>query len=213
LKRQPEFPRIRAEELIRENTALSGSLRWQPLYGDGSERTFYRVATQKESLILIWSPPGDETFPNENDSYVHIGQHLLQKGVPVPEIYGYYRSEGLTLVEDLGSVHLQDAVVSDAKRLTALYGQAIDVLLTMQVRATEGLKTRHCFDTSVYNQQFIIERELEYFRWSFLVGALGLEIDFLTMWNKTFPFWRRKRERETDSCFSFIEIFSHVILC
>ena len=177
MKRQPEFPRIRAEELIRENTALSGSLRWQPLYGDGSERTFYRVATQKESLILIWSPPGDETFPNENDSYVYIGRHLRQKGVPVPEIYGYYRSEGLTLVEDLGSVHLQDAVVPGAERLTSLYGQAIDVLLEMQVRATEGLETRHCFDTSVYNQQFIIERELEYFRWSFLVGALGLEID------------------------------------
>ncbi|RLA91041.1 MAG: hypothetical protein DRG34_02615 [Deltaproteobacteria bacterium] len=177
LKRQPEFPKSRAEELIRENTVLSGSLRWQPLHGDGSERTFYRVASQKESLILIWSPPGDETFPNENDSYVYLGRHLLQKGVPVPEIYGYHRSEGLTLVEDLGSVHLQDAVVADAERLPAHYGQAIDVLLKMQVRATEGLETRHCFDTSVYNQQFIIERELEYFRWSFLVGALGLEID------------------------------------
>ena len=174
----PDFPKARAEDLIREHTTPRGSLRWQPLHGDGSERTFYRVATQKESLILIWSPPGDETFPNENDSYVYIGRHLRQKGVPVPEIYGYYRSEGLTLVEDLGSVHLQDAVVPGAERLTSLYGQAIDVLLKMQIQATEGLETRHCFDTSVYNQQFIIERELEYFRRSFLVGALGLEIDF-----------------------------------
>ena len=135
------------------------------------------MATQKQSVILIWSPPGDETFPNENDSYVYMGRHLRQKGVPVPEIYGYYRSEGLTLVEDLGSIHLQDAVVANAERLTALYGQAIDVLLEMQLRAIGGLETRHCFDTSVYNQKFIIERELEYFRWSFLVGALGLEID------------------------------------
>ncbi|NIQ87973.1 MAG: hypothetical protein GWN93_02345, partial [Deltaproteobacteria bacterium] len=119
MKKKPEFPKSRAEELVRENSALSGSLRWQPLHGDGSERTFYRVATQKESLILIWSPPGDETFPNENDSYVYIGRHLRQKGVPVPEIFGYYRSEGLTLVEDLGSVHLQDLVVSGAEGLTA----------------------------------------------------------------------------------------------
>ena len=177
MKGQPEFPKPRAEELVRENSELSGSLRWQPLYGDGSERTFYRVSSQKESLILIWSPPGDETFPNENDSYVYFGRHLRQKGVPVPEIFGYYRSEGLTLVEDLGSVHLQDLVVSGAERFTALYGQAIDVLLEMQVRATEDLETRHCFDTSLYDPQFIIERELEYFRWSFLEGALGLEID------------------------------------
>jgi len=177
LKGKLEFPKERAEELIREHTTLSGSLRWRPLYGDGSERTFYRVASQKESWILIWSPPGDETFPNENDSYVYFGRHLRQKGVPVPEVYGYYRSEGLTLVEDLGSIHLQDAVKSNAERLTTLYGKAIDVLFEMQLRATEGLETRHCFDTSVYNQQFIIERELEYFRRSFLVGALGLEIE------------------------------------
>ena len=177
MKGRAEFPKSLAEQFVRENSALSGSLRWQLLHGDGSERTFYRVATQKESLILIWSPPGNETFPNENDSYVYIGRHLRQKGVPVPEILGYYRSEGLTLIEDLGSVHLQDLVVSGAQSLPSLYGQALDVLLKIQVRATEDLETRHCFDTSVYDQQFIIERELEYFRWSFLEGALGLEID------------------------------------
>lgn len=177
MKGHPDFPKTRAEQLIRENTALSESLRWEQLHGDGSERTFYRVTTQKESLILIWSPPGNETFPSESDSYVYMGRHLRQKGVPVPEIFGYYRSEGLTLVEDLGSTHLQDLVVSGSERLTSLYGQAIDMLLQMQVRAAEDLETRHCFDTSTYDQQFIIERELEYFRRSFLEGALGLQID------------------------------------
>ena len=171
------FPKKRAEELIRENTQLRGSLRWQPLHGDGSERACYRVSDHKESLVIIWSPFENQKFPNENDSYVYMGKHLLDKGIPVPEIYGYSRAEGLTLLQDLGSVHLQDEVKSDEGRLISLYHQAVELLLNMQIHATEDLDTSHCFDTPAYDPQFVIRRELEYFRWSFLEGALELELD------------------------------------
>ena len=175
---QPEFPKSRAEKLIREASGLRGALQWQPLHGNGSERSFHRVVSQQESLILVWSPPKDMDFPNENDSYVYMAEHLRRKSIPVPKILGYYRSEGLTLVEDLGLVHLQDVVKSAPDRMVDLYQQAIDLLLRMQVRGAEDLDTRQCFDTPVYDQRFIIERELEYFRLNFLVGALRLEVDW-----------------------------------
>ena len=171
------FPKTRAEELIREYTELDGPFRWEPLHGDGSERAFYRVTDRKGSLVLVWCPLEDQRFPNENDSYVYVGEHLLKRGIPVPEIYGYSRSEGLTLLEDLGPVHLQDAVQSANERLIVLYRQAIELLLKLQAEATQDLDTSHCFDTPVYDSPFIIRRELEYFRWSFLEGALALEID------------------------------------
>ena len=177
LKRQPELPKTRAEDLIKENTQLRGPFHWEPLQGDGSERAFYRVSDRKVSLVLVWSPLVDQRFPNENDSYVYLGNHLLEKGIPVPEIYGYLRAEGLTLLEDLGSVHLQDAVQSTDDRLIGLYRQAVELLLRMQTAATQGLDTSHCFDTPVYDPPFIIRRELEYFRLNFLEGALGLEIN------------------------------------
>jgi len=106
-----------------------------------------------------------------------MGRHLLNKGIPVPEIYGYSRPEGLTLLEDLGSVHLQEAVQGAEERLIGLYGQAVELLLEMQAKATQDLDTSHCFDTPVYDPPFIVRHELEYFRWSFLEGALELEID------------------------------------
>jgi len=177
LSRRASFPKGRAEELIRENTQLSGPFRWQPLHGDGSERAFCRVSDRKGSLILVWRPIEDSRFPNENDSYVYMGRHLLNKGIPVPEIYGYSRPEGLTLLEDLGSVHLQEAVQGAEERLIGLYGQAVELLLEMQAKATQDLDTSHCFDTPVYDPPFIVRHELEYFRWSFLEGALELEID------------------------------------
>ena len=178
LKRQPEFPKRRAEKLIREETGLKEALQWQTLHGDGSERSFHRVVGQQESLILVWSPPNDLGFPNENDSYVYMAEHLRRKNIPVPRILGYYRAEGLTLVEDLGSIHLQDVVRSATEEIPALYQQAIELLIRMQVRGAEDLDTSQCFDTPVYDQDFIIERELEYFRSSFLVGALGLEVNW-----------------------------------
>ena len=171
------FPRIRAEDLIIEKTRLRGPFHWESLHGDGSQRSFYRVSGGKGSLVVAWSPLEDQRFPNENDSYVYMGGHLLNKGIPVPEIYGYSRSDGLTLLEDLGSVHLQEAVQSAEESLIGLYRQAVELLLKMQAKATKDLDTSHCFDTTLYDPPFIIRRELEYFRWSFLERALGLEID------------------------------------
>ena len=178
MNKQPEFPKSQAEKLIREASGLRGTLQWQPLHGDGSERSFHRVVSQQESLILVWSPLKDMNFPNENDSYVYMAEHLHRKSIPVPKILGYHRSEGLTLVEDLGSVHLQDAFRSGTDRVVDLYHQAIELLLNMQVRGAEDLDTRQCFDTPVYDQGFIIERELEYFRLHFLLEPLGLEVDW-----------------------------------
>ena len=177
MPRPASFPKSSAEKLIRENTQFSGPFLWEQLYGDGSERVFHRVSDGKGSLVVVWSPLKDQRFPNENDSYVYMGKHLLNKGIPVPEIYGYSRPEGLTLLEDLGSVHLQQAVQSADENVTALYHQAIELLFRMQAHATDDLDTRNCFDTPFYDPPFILKRELQYFQWSFLEGALQLEID------------------------------------
>ena len=177
MPRPTSFPKSSAEKLILENTQFRGPFLWEQLYGDGSERVFHRVSHGKGSLVVVWSPLKDQRFPNENDSYVYMGQHLLNKGIPVPEIYGYSRPEGLTLLEDLGSVHLQQAVRSADENVTALYHQAIELLFRMQMHATEDLDTRNCFDTPFYDPPFILKRELQYFQWSFLEGALQLELD------------------------------------
>ncbi len=177
MTRRAEFPKSRAEELIRKETGMNGPFAWEILHGDGSDRIFYRIVIQNNSLVVLWSPLDNDQFPHENDSYVYMGKHLYQRGIPVPKIHAYWRSEGLTLMEDLGSLHLQEAVGLAKAESTGLYHQAVELLLQMQAGATEDLDTNYCFDTPVYDPSFIVERELEYFHRSFLVGALGLESD------------------------------------
>ena len=169
--------RERAENLIRKETFLSPPFRWEPLHGDGSDRTFYRLFTSETTFVLLWSPPADNRSPNENDSYVYMGRHLERRGIPVPKIFGYWRDEGLVLLEDLGSIHLQDAVrPGRASQVEGLYKQAADVLIRIQVQASEGLDTGQCFDTPLYSPDFVMERELRYFYQSFVREALGMKI-------------------------------------
>jgi aminoglycoside/choline kinase family phosphotransferase len=171
----------RAEHLIREEAGLEGPFRWQPLHGDGSDRVFYRVFWGAETLVVCWCPPGTERFPNENDSYVYMGRHLQNRGTPVPRILAYSRPEGMIVMEDLGSVNLQEALARDRGALENLYGQAIEILLQMQVRASEDLDTEYCFDTPVYDSSFVMHRELRYFHESFMQAALGLGIPWEQM--------------------------------
>jgi aminoglycoside/choline kinase family phosphotransferase len=169
--------RERAETLIRKETGVSPPFGWEPLHGDGSDRTFYRLFTSDATFVLLWSPPADDRSPNENDSYVYMGRHLERNGILVPKIFGYWREEGLVLLEDLGSVHLQDVVrAGGASQAEGLYQQAADVLIRIQVQASEGLDTGRCFDTPCYSPDFVMERELRYFFRSFVRDALGLEI-------------------------------------
>jgi len=169
--------RERAETLIRKESLASPPFRWEPLHGDGSDRTFYRLFTSETTFVLLWSPSAGHRSPNENDSYVYMGRHLDGHGIPVPKIFGYWRDEGLVLLEDLGSIHLQDAVSpGSASQLEGLYKQAADLLIRMQLEASEGLDTRQCFDTPLYSPDFVLERELRYFYQSFVRDALGVKI-------------------------------------
>ena len=47
---------------------------------------------------------------SEFDSFVSIGHHLHEKGLPVPEIFLSDRFSGLVFMEDLGDMHLEDVV-------------------------------------------------------------------------------------------------------
>ncbi len=150
----------------------------QPLAGDGSDRSFFRLLGSP-TKVLLWHPyaPGGEV--NENDSYFHIGRHLRARGAPAPEIYHYCREEGWMLLEDLGDISLEAFLKgqSGAGQIRFWYRQALEILVRMQIDGLEGFCTAWCFDTPVVDGPFLKERECLYFVRSFLNGCLGLKVD------------------------------------
>ena len=157
-----------------------GILAWSELKGDGSDRTWHRVSLGKTSVIMVDHGPPPEDRTCEADSFVDIGQHLLNKGVPVPHIYGYDRPAGLVALEDLGDLHLQTVVrrTGDQVELLAHYKAVIDLLVHMAIEGAKGFNLAFTYQTPYYDRHLILEKEARYFVTAFLNEYKGLRTDF-----------------------------------
>ncbi|MBU0966385.1 MAG: phosphotransferase [Proteobacteria bacterium] len=144
--------------------------------GDGSDRSFYRIRIEAgRSLIGVFPSPTSARGMEEQAAAFRIGVHLHDKVVPVPEIAGYDKKNGLLLFEDLGNLHLQ-AVVREARlfaEVEPLYRQAIDGLIRFQLEGAQNFDTRFCWDTPRYDMPLMLSRESDYFRLSFCRDYMG----------------------------------------
>jgi aminoglycoside/choline kinase family phosphotransferase len=93
-----------------------------PLRVEASHRSFYRIQTNRRSLVLMDSPPSLE----RNTQFTILAQVFHEQGLAVPEILAQEDELGLFLLTDLGSTHLED-LYGSAKQEAAL-AAAIDAL-------------------------------------------------------------------------------------
>ena len=152
------------------------NFRFDPLPGDGSHRAFWRISAGegKRSFIAMANPPETEDRARENKAYVMIGRHLRQKGIPLPVIHEDDLARGWFIMEDLGSLNLQDAVHS-AEDPVPLYEKVLEHLFQLQIRGGEGFDASWCSQTERYDRTVMLKFEAHYFRDAFLGGFLGYE--------------------------------------
>ena len=105
----------------------------KPVNSDASFRSFSRVYdNKKKSYILMDSPPEKE----DNEQFVMISGMLLKMGIPSPRIIKKDLQAGLLLLSDLGQQTLLDKNISTPKKLNQFYGEAINILFSIQ---TQGM--------------------------------------------------------------------------
>jgi aminoglycoside/choline kinase family phosphotransferase len=152
---------------------------------DGSTRRFWRLSKNDGPFCIVAAPAGKENNElAESASAWKIGNHLREKGVPVPELYGWDKSTGVLLFEDLGDIRLHDIVARKKNFQVQLddsaghyYQTALEHLATMQYRGAEGFDELWCWDTARYDSRLMMEKESEYFLRAFWLGLLGHEVD------------------------------------
>jgi hypothetical protein len=165
--------------LVEKAGQISGSFekaRITNVFGDGSDRRFFRIFHGTSSLIGLISPRVKKDSTDENDSYLLIGNHLFSKRLPVPQILYADAGEGRFLLEDAGDLHLQTFVRTRRTRLESIYNHVVAMLGELHRKAPRGFEPEFCFDSPLYDPAFVYKRELEYFRKYFINGFLGLEI-------------------------------------
>lgn len=154
------------------------------LSGDGSSRRFWRLAFANGARAILIAPENTEAkWLREAAAVWHIGRHLRNHGVALPELYGFESASGVLLCEDLGSTHLQTIAAAteysspeSVERLRHLYRQTLEILATMQCRGAVGFDCGWCWDTERYDRQVMLERESGYFLRAFWQGLLGQQV-------------------------------------
>ncbi len=128
-------------------------LRLTRLAGDGSDRRYWRAEFRDESgagrrfvvmdLINVKNVVSSEEvtlYHPEDDElpFLNIHRFLDRLGIPIPGVHIYDREKGILLLDDLGDTLLLDAATGDPAQRRALYGQAVDIMVDMHVRATRN---------------------------------------------------------------------------
>ena len=98
----------------------------EPASNDASFRRYFRIKTNKKSLIIMDAPPDKEDI----SSFLAIGRKLHRDDIRVPNVYESNSKLGFILMEDFGKTTYGDALT--LKNSDELYKNALSTLETIQ---------------------------------------------------------------------------------
>lgn len=163
---------------VESNTDIYPVQRIIPLAGDGSDRRFFNIEGINGSCILIVHPPVSELIRRENNAFAAFSRHLFKLKLPVPKLHAEDQTLGWFLAQYLGNLHVQDIVAryKNVSFLKTLYNKIIALLIDFHARTSENFDSTLCLEGDMYDPCFVMEKELEYFRKSFLKAFLSLNV-------------------------------------
>ncbi len=140
------------------------------LPGQGSTRKYFRITySNKDSYIVTTHPSkhsGEITSMTIEPpmDFIEVQRFFKNSGLPVPDLYGYAKSEGILIQEDLGDETLlkRIRITTSRKDLFQWFTQAIDILLLLQqsaLKISPSEKTslfffQRTFDVSLMKKEF-----------------------------------------------------------
>lgn len=101
--------------------------------GDASFRRYFRQPLHNGSVIAVDAPPEKEN----SEPFVRIARQWHARGVKVPGVLHVDMGQGFMALEDFGNDMLLPAL--NEKSVDALYAQAIDQLIHLQLQPAENL--------------------------------------------------------------------------
>lgn len=132
----------------------------------GSDRRFFRLAHGRRTAVVLSQPGGGW----ELDSYVEIARFLGRFRAGAPEIYAFDRDQGIILMEDLGDLHLEDALREASPAETeSHYSRALDILVELETSVTESMLREGLLRERIFDEKTLLG-ETAYFMREFIEG-------------------------------------------
>jgi len=136
---------LKLVEAVYRKWSNSKPLSIVPLPESGSYRTYYRIQSEKGTVLGVHN--GDK---RENQAFIYLSNHLKKTGNLVPQVLYADLENHTYFEEDLGNVTLFDHLGTIRKRsctdeeIMAMYRNVIDAMPGLQIRAYEGLDYSQC---------------------------------------------------------------------
>lgn len=175
------------------------SLYISPIAGDGSDRRFFRIKLDSKSFILMYALPDNPFRLRENEAFSYFSTYLASHGISVPRIYHSDPSRGFFILEDLGNLSLHTYILKNPGSRHTAFKKAVRLLAQFHNLDGNEVDSRFFIDTEHYNPPFVLERELEYFRKSFLCDFLGLPASWNSLKDDFFRLSELAGTEETTS--------------
>jgi hypothetical protein len=157
---------------------------------DASFRSYLRLETDSQSLIVMDAPPEHDTC----DRFITIAKRLRVSGLNAPEIVASNLKDGFLLLTDFGSLDCLSQLSPQSEG--QLYRDALAALLTMQIKADKA-------DLPDYDEAFLL-RELDLFHDWFLIELLGIELNTSQQ-----SIWQETRQMLVDNALGQPQVFVH----
>ena len=147
-----------------------------PIAASGSSRKYYRIVTDKRTLIGTYSENTEE-----NEAFLTFSKHFHDLGLNVPEVFTVNESKTCYLQSDFGDdnlfAHVQKSLMAGGfgENVIQFYKQALKHLVKLQVLGHKGLDYSKAYPTERFDRQAIID-DLNYFKYYFVKPHE--EIDF-----------------------------------
>lgn len=119
---------------------------------EASHRSFYRIHTGGDTLILMLSPPKIE----DNDRFLALAHAFADSGVNVPVVHEANEQLGAFLMSDLGNVHLQETYDGPAQQdaLNCAISHLAHVAKTTHPAIAGYTQDRFVTELSIFHEWF-----------------------------------------------------------
>jgi aminoglycoside/choline kinase family phosphotransferase len=167
-----------------------GNYRLQRASEDASFRSYLRLETAGQSMIVMDAPPEHEPC----DRFISVAKKLRAAGLNAPEIIASNLEDGFLLLTDFGSLDYLSQLNPQSEG--QLYADALAALLIMQTRVDKaGLPD--------YDEAMLL-RELDLFHDWFLIELLGIELN-----SSQQSIWQETRQMLVGNALGQPQVFVH----
>jgi len=147
-----------------------------PIAESGSARKYFRIVTEKRSLIGTYSANIEE-----NEAFLVFSRHFHDLKLNVPEVYVVSTNKTCYLQSDFGDdnlfAYVQKSLMAGGfgENVIQLYQQALSHLVKFQCVGHQGLDYGKAYPSARFDRQAILD-DLNYFKYYFVKPHE--EIDF-----------------------------------